>query len=79
MKRAPVQRSSRHDKYKKPAGTISWGEHYEAWKAYNKKYPGQSAECIAKRGGFGYDELVRFLGREPTTWEAVGKWERWME
>jgi hypothetical protein len=66
--RAPVQPSKRHNK---PAGTIGWAEHAEAWRAYDKKWrTNQSAERIAERGGFGYGELVEFLGREPTTWKA---------
>ena len=56
---------------KHPAGTISWDEHMEAWKAYDAKLRGgQSAERIAERHGFGYAELVELLGREPTTWET---------
>lgn len=50
-------------------GTIEWWEHEEAWLAYSKRYgTGQSAERIHERAGFGYDELVELLGREPTTW-----------
>lgn len=55
----------------RPPGTITWTEHERAWQAYDRKYHGgQSAERIAKRGGFGYAELVEFLGRDPETWEA---------
>lgn len=55
----------------KPPGTITWGEHERAWQVYERKYgPGQSAERIVERGGFGYQELVEFLGRDPETWEA---------
>ena len=56
--RAPVQ---------SPRGTIAWAEHVEAWEQYAKRYRGQSAERIAERGGFGYHELVTFLGRDPET------------
>jgi len=51
-----------------PAGFIEWGEHLEAWQAYSKLYPGQSAEQIAVAGGFGWNELVRYLTRAPRTW-----------
>jgi len=67
--RAPVQEERVRGKLMKPAGTVSWEEHVEAWKAYNQKYHGsQTAERIAERGGFGYQELVEFLGREPGSW-----------
>jgi len=53
----------------KPAGTISWEEHCEAYAAYHAEHGGwQSADRIAQRGGFCYAELVEFLGREPATW-----------
>lgn len=51
-------------------GTITWSEHEKAWQAYERKYGGQSAERIAERGGFGYEELVEFLGRAPETWKV---------
>ena len=55
----------------KPAGTITWDEHERAWRVYDRKYgPGQSAERIVERGGFGYEELVEFLGHESETWVA---------
>lgn len=62
-----------------PPGTISWEEHEEAWRAYNKKYPGQSAERMAERHGFGHWELREFLGREPRTFviasACVKRWK----
>jgi len=56
---------------KKPAGTVAWWEHVKAWEGYAEIYGKhyQSAERIAERGGFGYAELVEFLGHEPETWE----------
>ena len=52
-----------------PPGTIAWSEHLTIWKLYDKRYPGcQTAEEIAQRGGFGYEEAVSF-GHKPTTWE----------
>lgn len=46
----------------------SWDEHIEAWEGYYRAgFTSQPAERIAERGGFGWDELVRFLGREPLT------------
>lgn len=65
-RRAPVQRSREHDK---PAGTIAWWEHEKAWEVYGSRYS-QSAERIAERGGFGYGELLEFLGHAPTTWSV---------
>lgn len=64
--RAPVQPSK---KFGKGHGTVEWPEHVEAWLEYHKHYS-QSAERVAERGGFGYSELVQFLGHEPTTWKA---------
>jgi hypothetical protein len=49
-------------------GSIEWWEHVEAWKGYDKLYPGQPAHVVAGRGGFGWLELIDFLGHEPTTW-----------
>ncbi len=54
----------------RPPGTITWEEHVKAWEAYDRKYSGSSAERMAQRGGFGYEELVEYLGRDPETWEA---------
>ena len=63
--RAPVQAEGRHT----PAGWIDRWEHEKAWKGYRATYGSdQSATRIAERGGFGYSELVRFLGHEPETW-----------
>jgi len=50
-----------------PPGTIAWAEHLEAATAYNKHHD-QDAETVARRGGFGYAELIEWLGHEPTTW-----------
>lgn len=49
-------------------GTVAWAEHEKAWLDYNKRFPGQSAERIAERGGFSFNELVEHLGHKPTTW-----------
>ena len=51
-------------------GTISWEEHEEAWRGYAKRYSGQDAEQIARRGGFGYWEATEYLGHEPLTWQV---------
>lgn len=68
-RRAPVQGT--YGSFRGP-GSIEWEEHLLAWTGYVAKYSGsQSAERIAERGGFGYDELVAFLGREPTTWRPI--------
>jgi hypothetical protein len=73
-RRAPVQADVRRDagdrsKALKP-GTISWGEHEVAWRAYAERHGrDQSAERMAERGGFSYGELIMFLGHEPATWQ----------
>lgn len=69
-RRAPVQGEwVRATRQRRPDGTVAWWEHLEAWEAYDKMFHnGQSAERMAERGGFGYSELVMFLGHEPTTW-----------
>lgn len=65
-RRAPIQKSNG-----KPAGTIDWAEHVEAWRAYNQRYTNrQTAERIAERAGFGYGEIATLLGHEPLTWVA---------
>lgn len=67
-RRAPVQGD--HGRRGRPRGTIAWDEHVEAWNDYAKRYgTSQSAERIAERGGFGYEELIDHLGREPHTWK----------
>ena len=72
--RAPVQGDywlPRGTKGREP-GTIAWTEHLEAFVPYAKRYgDGQSAERIAVRGGFGWSELLLYLGREPTTWQPL--------
>lgn len=71
-RRAPVQRSPWDRENHRPGrgpGTISWAEHCLAWSGYASQYPGQSAERMAQRGGFSYEELITFLGHEPKTWE----------
>lgn len=65
-RRAFVAREGREPK---PPGTIAWWEHEAAWEAYAARYGrDQSAERIHQRHGFGYGELIAFLGREPETW-----------
>lgn len=67
--RAPVQGDyDRASRRYVGAGSIAWEEHVEAWNDYARIHGGQSAERIADRGGFSYQELVHHLGREPTTW-----------
>ncbi len=51
-------------------GTIAWAEHLDAWADYARRYGNdQSAERLAERGGFSFEELVDHLGHEPKTWE----------
>lgn len=72
-KRAPVQ----GDSGSKGPGSIAWSEHLLAWSGYAARYgTEQSAERIAERGGFGWGELLFFLGRVPETWEPRGLGER---
>lgn len=70
-RRAPVQSSGKA----MPAGTISWGEHEQAWRGYLGRYPGsaraQDPDRIAQRGGFSRAELVMFLGHQPVTFEEA--------
>ena len=76
QRRAPMQSEFKYtDKARAvvkdavPAGTVAWSEHEEIWEAYANRFGrDQSAERIADRGGFGYWEATRLLGREPTTW-----------
>ena len=72
---APVQGSHWSCRTSGPGrspGTISWAEHEEAWLGYAEKFgSSQSAERIAERGGFSYEELVMFLGHEPKTWSLL--------
>lgn len=66
-RRAPMQ--GEFGKNKKPPGTISWKEHLEAYEVYGKKYGHQqSAERLADRGGFGWNEFIFLMKREPRTW-----------
>lgn len=55
---APVQGEWK----KRPAGTVPWIVHMEAFDTYRKKFGnGQSAERIAERGGFSYREMQCLL------------------
>ena len=55
-----------------PGGSVAWSEHVEAWKTYHEQHPGQSADRIAERGGFGWEEFKMFAGHYPTTWSERG-------
>lgn len=71
-RRAPVQgdegRRRHGDGFRGP-GTISWEEHCLAWSFYAQRYGReQSAERMAERGGFGFQEMTDLLGHEPKTW-----------
>jgi hypothetical protein len=39
---------------------ISWFAHIMAWRNYEMLFPGQSAQRINERGGFGEEELNAF-------------------
>jgi len=62
---APVQ-GSMHI----PAGRVPWAVHVLAWEAYHERFPEQSAEQIADRSGFSWEELVTFL-RGNNSFEGV--------
>ncbi len=68
-RRAVVQRDAEHG-----PGTVAWSEHLMAWGGYAAKHgQGQSAERVHERGGFSYGELRTYLGRDPTTWQPLGR------
>lgn len=57
----------------RPAGTITWEEHLECYAAYAKKFgTDQSAERLAERQGFGWEEFTLLVGHEPRTWLPHG-------
>lgn len=80
-RRAPVQGSaayhvsvghSAHDPNARPAGTISWKEHLEAYEGYALRYGrDQTADRIAQSQGFSYFQLSEFLGHQPVTWQPL--------
>ena len=50
-------------------GTITWEEHLSIYEKYAEKFGrDQSAERLAQRGGFSYEEAFELLGYEPQTW-----------
>lgn len=58
-------------------GTVSWMEHVEAWKVYAERFgDDQSAKVVAQRGGFGYFELMEYLGRKPRTWRPTKQFKQ---
>lgn len=70
-KRAPVQgdRGIPCSERKQGDGSITWEEHLEAYAVYSARQgASQSAERLAERGGFSYNEVIKLLGREPKTW-----------
>lgn len=52
---------------------IPWWLHVEAHNEYAKRYSGQSAERIAERGGFGIEELDKFIPGWRDKVSEVGK------
>ena len=71
-RRAPVQgdRGVPFSSRKRGDGSITWGEHLEVYAVYHAQHGGhQTAERLAERGGFGYQEATKLLGRELKTWE----------
>lgn len=68
--RAPVQ-GEHKTASSMPPGTVSWEEHLEAYAVYVKTHGNaQSAERLAERAGFGYQEITELLGHKPKTWKA---------
>lgn len=58
-------------------GSVSWEEHVEASREFVRRHGRgegveDAAERMAARAGFGYGELVDYLGREPATWRPEG-------
>lgn len=71
-RRAPVQGDVYGVKGGRGAGSIAWSEHLLAYTGYAREFGrSQTADRLADRGGFSYAELVRYLGREPTTWQPA--------
>ena len=69
-RRAPVRGNHLWCHLERAPGTISWYEHLQAWDGYCKAgYSSSSAERIADVGGFEWQEIVKCLGHEPTTWK----------
>lgn len=56
-------------------GTVERWEHIEAWEGYRRTFPRsaaqQDADRIEERGGFGFVEMTKYLGHEPTTWQPA--------
>jgi hypothetical protein len=54
------------------AGSVSWEEHVQAWLRYHALNGDRAstAEDIAVRGGFAYEQLTELLGHRPTSWIA---------
>lgn len=51
---------------------VPWRIHLKAWETYAKHFPGQSAERLAERGGFGLEELIYLLaGENPIAKDAT--------
>lgn len=76
--RAPVQPVYVRDPAKRrPWGSITREEHETIHKAYTALGFSQSAERIAQRGGFGYDEIVFLTGHPPKTWREEPDAENW--
>lgn len=72
-RRAPIQGTWKpkwHPAYI-PYGTITWTEHLQVYACYAARYGrNQSAEKIADRGGFGFQEATDLLGRPLETFVA---------
>lgn len=72
-RRAPVQSDRFAPGGTRGPGTVTWAEHLLAWSGYAREHgSSQTANRMAERGGFGYSELTRYLGREPETWAPSG-------
>lgn len=72
-RRAPVQ-ASKGIEYPKPGsrpGTISWEEYLKAFRMYRVNHGSMTPDLLVHRGGLDYDEVVKYLGYEPHTWERI--------
>jgi hypothetical protein len=63
--RAPVQAGG-----EMPAGTIAWYEFQQIHASYAQRFGAlaHNPESIINRGGFTYQEIQEYIGKDPETW-----------
>jgi len=62
-KRFPIQGDYRRE-LNEVYGSVPWSVAQVAYDEYHRRYPGQSMERLAERGGFGYWEMTEYTGSE---------------